>query len=365
MDTDGRETRGRFGRRPRRTDVAARAGVSPAVVSLVVNSKLDGNVRIPPATQERVWAAVRELGYVGNAVARTLAGGQNRIIGVFTYDPIFPLRDENFYHDILVGIEEEAEQRGYNLLLFTRAIGPDGTRRIFKDGINNLQFADGAVLLGAEDDRTEIAQLLDDGFPFAFVGRREVPNGEIPCATADYAAAAEALVADARALGHRRLAYFRGPRPYERDADREVGIRAGCARLGVDLPEDALCRDPLAGLTSDQVAAQLDAGATVCVTHDRDDAARLAGLLSGLGRRVPGDVGVVSLDDRYGGPAAEVPYSAFVIPRRAMGADAVALLVGLLENDAAMPRRTVRPCDYVRPASLGPAPSPGSDTLPG
>lgn len=108
-------------RHPRQVDVARRAGVSPAIVSLVLNDKLGDEIRISPQTVERVRAAMRELSDMPNPVARSLATGQNRILGVFIYEPVFPLQTESFYFPFLVGIEDEAEAKDYDLLLFTRS----------------------------------------------------------------------------------------------------------------------------------------------------------------------------------------------------------------------------------------------------
>lgn len=57
------------------TDIAARAGVSQATVSLVLNNRTDG-VRISDATRQRVIAAARELGYQRNEVARAMVTGR-------------------------------------------------------------------------------------------------------------------------------------------------------------------------------------------------------------------------------------------------------------------------------------------------
>src|SRR5512133_2402972 len=117
--------------RPRLSNVAKLAGVSTATVSAVVNHQMDRNIRVSPETQARVWKAVEELGYVANPVARSLAGGKNRLLGIFTYEPIFPFKHHDFFYPFLLGIEEEAEAQGYNLLLFTNVTNTDGKRSIF------------------------------------------------------------------------------------------------------------------------------------------------------------------------------------------------------------------------------------------
>ncbi|WP_167803276.1 LacI family DNA-binding transcriptional regulator [Pseudoroseicyclus tamaricis] len=65
-------------------DVARAAGVSTAVVSAVLSPKKNSSIRVAPETAQRVHEAVQRLGYVPNLVARSLAGGERKLLGVFT-----------------------------------------------------------------------------------------------------------------------------------------------------------------------------------------------------------------------------------------------------------------------------------------
>ncbi len=69
-------------RRPSMNDVAKLAGVSQTTVSFVVNDVEGAN--IPPETKSRVWAAVKELGYRPNAIARGLRSNRTHTIGFVT-----------------------------------------------------------------------------------------------------------------------------------------------------------------------------------------------------------------------------------------------------------------------------------------
>src|SRR5262245_34360687 len=106
-------------------------GVSQATVSVVLNGRSDSDVKIAADTRERVLRAIAETGYVADPVARRLAARHNRILGVFTYEPVFPSGNSDFYHPFLVGIEQRAEELGCDLLLLTSAPVVDGRRRIF------------------------------------------------------------------------------------------------------------------------------------------------------------------------------------------------------------------------------------------
>src|SRR5687768_10794545 len=176
-----------MGRRYKIADVAKYAGVSKSAVSAVLNNRVGEGIRVSEETQQKIRDAVQTLGYVPSLAARNLARGRNNLLGVFTFESIFPIDSRNFYYPFLMGIEEEAAQQGYDLLLATAAHDPESRGRIYRNGTNRLQLADGVVLLGHSSDKQEVYRLLEDGFPFVYVGRRESPHDNISYAAADYA----------------------------------------------------------------------------------------------------------------------------------------------------------------------------------
>ena len=183
--------------------IAELAGVSQSTVSLVLNGKADALSRIPAETRERVLRVIKEAEYVADPAARRLAGVGNRLIGVFTYEPAFPSASLDFYAALLTGIESEAEQLGYDLLLFTSAPVSGGRRSLFHES-NRLRLADGCLLLGQEMDGSELERLVESGFPFVAIGRRDAAG--VPYVAADYVTGTAELVARSWELGHRRVA---------------------------------------------------------------------------------------------------------------------------------------------------------------
>src|SRR5579871_1427699 len=89
-------------------DVARSAGVGTTTVSRVLN----GHPDVKSSTRERVLRAIEELQYRPNPHARTLAGGQNRILGVVLANLYNP-----FFGDICQAIETNAVRRGYEIEL--------------------------------------------------------------------------------------------------------------------------------------------------------------------------------------------------------------------------------------------------------
>ncbi|GII91578.1 LacI family DNA-binding transcriptional regulator [Sinosporangium siamense] len=342
-------------RRPRQADIAKEAGVSQATVSYVISGRTDGP-EIPEGTRARVLAAARRLGYVVNPVARNLAGGSTRLIGVYTFESVFPLDHHDFYHPFLVGIEAAAEAHGYDLVLFTSATGADGRRSIYRDNVNRLALTDGCVLIGKNADRDELARLRDDGFPFTYVGRREVPGDPIGYSAADYASATAEVVDHLADLGHRRVAYLGSTTPGEYTADRDTGFWEAARRH--DLDTGGLLR-PVGpeGLTPADVADLYERGATAFVVHDAAEALRVVDILGTLGLRVPYDCSVAALNDPPDGTAGAAELTCFHIPRREMGVEAVNLLMERLrQGPGAQPATTTLKCTFVAGRTSGPAP---------
>ena len=98
-------------KKPTQGDVAARAGVSQAMVSYVLN---DNPVfSVPAETRQRILDAVDDLGYIPNGAARSL-----RTRKTYTIASIIPDITNPFYPAIERGVQESAESYGYDLIVF-------------------------------------------------------------------------------------------------------------------------------------------------------------------------------------------------------------------------------------------------------
>lgn len=331
-------------KRPRLIDVARLAGVSPATVSLVVNGRLSGNVRIPLETQQRVLDAVQQVGYVADPIAQSLSGARNRLLGVFTFDSIFPVEFRDFYYPFLVGVENAAEELNFDLVLFTSTSARDGKRHIYRGGANRLRLADGAVLLGAEDDKLELQRLVDEQYPFVFIGRRELPVGSISYAAADYAAATSELVEYLLALGHRRVAYLGAATINESATDRRCGYHAAFVRNDLAFDADWMWLQGEQHLP-DVLGGWLKMGVTAVVVETGPFSAALVQTCHDMGLLLPQDLSIAFLGDLVLDLPWELEATTFAIPRQEMGATAVRLLAELLaQDDAAAVRQVTLPC---------------------
>lgn len=348
-------------RSPTQVDVARRAGVSQATVSLVISGGALGT-QVAEGTRRAVLRAAAELGYTVNAVARSLKGGRNRMLGLYTFEPVFPVGQRDFYFPFLLGVEEATAAYGYDLLLFSSATS-DGNRRIYAHGVNRLKVADGCVLLGRHLHRDDLAELAKEDFPFVFIGRREVPGVELSYVAADYVRATSDVVANLSRLGHGQLAYLKlTDDDQEPTRDRAEGFRQGLAEAGI--PDDHVVVHPIqdpATITATVLEEWLAAGITALLVEPAEDDTAIVAVeraAAEAGIRIPRDCSVVLLGDPPFSDPAGRDWTRFSLPREDMGREAVRLLLELLDAEDGDPRRTSVGCTQVAGDSVA-EPRPG------
>lgn len=212
-------------------DVAARAGLSVSAASLA----LSGHPSIPEATRQRVRAAAGALGYRPNAAARALRTQRHGAIGLVRLG-VAPDTWGPFFSDLLAAVADEAQRHDYNVML-VNATPRSGAAAPRLDRLLGNARVDGAILLGMGEE-SGLRALHRQGFPFIFVGKRELPGMALPYVSTDYVGAARMAVDHLVGLGHRRIAIAVDPAmrrwPWVRDriagyqlAMQEHGLEAG------------------------------------------------------------------------------------------------------------------------------------------
>ena len=314
--------------RPSQRLIAERANVSQSAVSMVVSGQADAQ-RIPKATQERILQVMREVGYVPNVAARLLRGQRNGLLGVHTYERVFPVTEDDYYHEFLIGIEEAAVEKSVDLVLFTSTLRADGKRAVYSDGMNRLRLADGAIFFGLEKDDAELVHLKNDGYPFVFIGKRTVAGEEVPYVTADYAGGIAATMDVLQDAGHTDICYLASTDRALPQHERLAAYSAEAERRGI--------REAVVHLDPTEVAAAADrilADASAVMVETNEVAEALATAFTARGVAVPRDISVVVLDTPAPHSAA-ASWSHIGFPRREMGKAAVSLLLERLDDAGA------------------------------
>lgn len=323
-------TKGRLTQR----DIAKLAGVSQAAVSLILNGGAE-QARLSAETRERVMAVIQGTGYVADPLARQMHKKGNQLLGVFTYEPVFPNAQADFYTPFLLGIEEEAERLGYDLLLFTSTPVENGRRKLFRKE-SRLRLADGCIVIGREQDHDELAKLAADNYPFVAIGRRDDDSGAIPFVGADYVSVIRELVRQACGLGHNHLLYVGEGSGAESLVDRWQGFSQAVAADGLTGNRIA----PM-GEASAIIEQALASGASVLFCEVASDALALAREVES--RQLGSRLSVVAMGSAASLSAPTLRLSGFELPREEMGRQSVRILSAIVENRSTERQTLLRP----------------------
>jgi DNA-binding LacI/PurR family transcriptional regulator len=329
------------------SDVGRLAGVSHQTVSRVIN----GSRHVSPRTRERVLTAMRELGYRPNSIARALATGRTRTVGIVTFDT-------SLYGpaSTLFGIERAADEAGYLITVISlKALD----RRSVLHAIERLrmQGVDGILAIAAEQESADA--LLHAPLDVPLVAVEAGPERGIPVVGVDQQRGAELATGHLVDLGHRTVHHIAGPLGSIESQLRAGGWRRALAAAGAPRPE------PLIGDWTARSGYRLgqrlvrDRSATAVFASNDQMALGLLRALHEAGRRVPEDVSVVGFDD--------VPEASYFTPPLTtvrqdfgeVGSRSLHVLLRAIDSVAAgerPPEGSLVPPDLVVRASSGPCP---------
>jgi DNA-binding LacI/PurR family transcriptional regulator len=341
--------------------------VSQTTVSLVLGGNKQG-IALHPDTRARVLEAARELGYVPDPAARRLAAARNNLLGVFSFTATFPTAVEHSYYPFLVGVEQEAAARGYDLVLFTGS-SPGGAQAGAPGALERVRLADGCLFLGRHVPTGELRRLVEHGYPAVHIGRRDEPAGLV-WVGADYVNASAEVVRHLAGLGHRHIVLVREDDDAPASTDRERGFRAALAGVGEggeggEGGADPVVRaaDPAAAITPAWVRERYAEGVTAFIAEETDTGAAWRALLAaveGAGLGVPADVSLALLGSPPADLAGQPEPTGFDIPRAELGAAAVRALTDLLTEGAA--ESPLVACAFRPGRTAGPAATPPTHT---
>jgi LacI family transcriptional regulator len=211
-------------------DVAERAGVSLKTVSRVINTEPG----VAAHTAERVGAAIAELGFQRNDLARSLRHGRSSAtVGLVIEDVGNP-----FYSAIAQAVEQAARDHGCMLITSSCEEDPDRERELVQALLRRR--VDALLLVPASRDHAYLTRELADGTPVVFLDRP--PEGIAADAVLlDNLGGARTAVEHLLAQGHRRIAYVADPDGLYTAGERLAGYRQAMAAAGADV-DPALVR---------------------------------------------------------------------------------------------------------------------------
>lgn len=301
--------------RPTIIDVAAAAGVSKSLVSLV----LRGASSVSEEKRRLVLAAAEELGYRPNAVARSLVQRRSNLFGILLSDLHNP-----FFAEVIDGVQAEAGANGYNTIMSVVDHGTLAKRRAL-DTLLELRI-DGLILASPVLESSTIT-VASTEVPIVLVARRARMGG-VDSVSNDDPTGAALVVQHLADLGHQDIAHIGGGLGAGA-ADRRKGYERAMQRRGL---ESFIRIFP--GSYTDEggrqgVAALFESGTQPTAIFVANDLAALGALsaLSERGLRVPEDVSVVGYDNTALAAVSQINLTTVDQPRPDMGRTAVKLLL--------------------------------------
>jgi DNA-binding LacI/PurR family transcriptional regulator len=312
-------------------DVARRAGVSRALVSIVMRGV---NGASAEATA-RVLAAAEELGYRPDARARSLAGRRSRVIGV-----MFGVSVGTFHFDLLDGLYAAAEELGQSLIVAPLTKLRDELKAA--DTLQDFRF-DGLIMLSPPTSRP----LLAGKVPIVVVGWRvDDPSVDVVRASDEQGIglAVDHLVG----LGHRRIAHVDGGDTAIAEARRAAYV-ASMTRHGLAgyVRTFRGGQSQLEGLQAAREVLNSGDLPTALVAYNDDVAVAAIGLLRQQGVAVPGRVSVTGFDNGDAVAMSPVPLTTVAQRPDQLGRLAVERIIERVGHRRVVEREVVLPVELI------------------
>jgi len=329
-------------------DVAERAGVSTTTVSHVVNRTR----KVEPSTAERVEAAIKELGYRPNALARSMRRGRTHTVGIVIPDIANP-----FFGDLARSLEDHMFAAGYSAIICNSDGDPDKEAR-YLDVLLSKKV-DGLLLIAASQSSDGLLQLVEEGPPTIVVDRElgDVAASQVMVANHDGGHLAGQHLLE---LGHHDIAVIAGPGGLGTSARRLEGFQAALSDAGIELPDDRVFRGDFRAASGRAAMVHWlgrpDPPTAVFAENDLMAVGALSAAHA-AGLHVPDDVSVVGFDGIAFGADVTPPLTTVSQSIDDMAAAAVELLFERLREQAAAPRRVELPVALTVRGSSGPAPA--------
>lgn len=317
-------------------DIAIRAEVSVNTVSRALKNKPDINDK----TKKRIIEIAERLGYTPNALAKSLRSKKSKTIGVVIADISSP-----FYSNVVKGIEDRAEEKGYSIILSNtdeQYEKEEAAVRVLLE-----KRVDGLLITPVQEKNRDILNLKEKMIPFVLVGRHfddlQTNYIAIDDVTGGFLAT-EHLIKK----GHGRILYINGPLHISPAWERLAGYKKALLEYGIGYDQKLVKgntteMEEAYKLTKKILSEELNFTAIFAFS----DVLALGAMhaLSEAKLKIPDDIAVVGYDDIEFARVAYPPLTTVRIPRYQLGREVINLLVDEIieKSSGKLCQKTIKP----------------------
>lgn len=277
-------------------DIAAEAGVSIALVSFVMNNRVEADgkqkYRVNENTRQRVLDIARKLNYQPNSAARTLRKGRSLVIGVILSDI-----SNVFYGEIARQMEDIAFKHGYTVLFGSSDESPEKFDRIVRTFLD--KGVEGFIVVPCEGAERSLRHVMNVGVPFVIIDRKDI-DIPAPKIVLDNEGAMMNAVSILAERGLRKIEMISLDINVSSITGRENGFLNSMRNLGIPDDEIRIHRAPFAHVAefTDKILPDVvNGGAQGLVFATNALAIASIRKLSSMGVRVQEDIHLVGFDN--------------------------------------------------------------------
>jgi LacI family transcriptional regulator len=306
-------------------EVAKLAGVSPITVSRVINN----SDYVGDTTKKRVQAAIRQLGYVPNTLARSLRSRRTCTLALVLTDITNP-----FWTTVARGAEDAASRAGFGMMLGNADESEEKQGRYITTLLEKQ--IDGVLFVPAGNTVSAIRMLHRQGVPVVVMDRR-LSGCRADSVRCDSEGGAYKLVKLLLSLGHRRIAILSGPQNISTAEDRVRGYQNVLQENGLPILPELMQYGEFtveSGMEMARQALRLSPRPTAIFAGNNLIATGTLKVLQERRVRVPEDMALVGFDDLPANLTIDPFLTVARQPAYEMGKSAAELLLARLAGTA-------------------------------
>jgi len=322
-------------------DVANRAGVSIATVSLVLKGQ---SHRYSTQTAQRVQDAISRLKYRPNRTARNLQRRQSRTLGFVTHKDYELLTRSQWFSGVLDGVLSLAVERDYDVKLSPIASDNTEPERKLEDG-----STDGIILAAPAENGPLLKWAREENMPCVVVGRVN-PDDRLPAVGIDDFAAELAAARALIAQGHRRIAFLGSEWVQWSARQRELAYEKAMSEAGLEAPQELRFLGRYHEKSGEAAARQMlkvSPRPTAFLCASDEIAVGALRVLQQSGVRVPQDIAIIGFDDELKVRMTQPPLSSVRQPMSEIGRTAAGLLLDMIEGRPLKERKILIPTEVI------------------